>query len=452
MIIGTHIGRWVLWAAILASIGALGATLTAGWLGAGGVTNAAYTTAINTTNTGSTDLANAPAPFALSVADLIDGDFIAADALNAHIHRGDADVPSMPPSNRLQVEGAAQQDGTAFANYTTAAQRAAANDIPLLPSSPAVNDAIYFGCDNPCRSVTWDVDTAGVGTWAVTYEYWNGSNYTALVDVDDRTDAFKALGQHSVSWAMPRDWETITVTGTAVNSYWARARVSNFSAQTTQPLGSRIRYETGQWWQYINDLAVNNQDQSTLYFGGDGFAPATAHETFPGTDGIITADAAGLEPGNAYSIALKGRLDFTAAGATACIVCKTGVLTVTVSGTATTPHIGTSITGSGTGGGDTGVITVPDTGSQTIIVAANGTDAVTWVDGGGGIATYPVQTLTNNSNNWTWASGGGTDYFDWVRMDTAAPNIFVVSNSHSEFATGTLTNVSAYTAGLGLSN
>jgi hypothetical protein len=85
-------------------------------------------------------------------------------------------------------------------------------------------------------------------------------------------------------------------------------------------------------------------------------------------------------------------------------------------------------------------------------MAADGNSAATWVSDGGGMVSYDVQTITNNSNNLTWASNGGTSYFDWIRLDVATATVFEFDDTYSEFATGTLTNTTAYTAGLGLSN
>jgi hypothetical protein len=95
---------------------------------------------------------------------------------------------------------------------------------------------------------------------------------------------------------------------------------------------------------------------------------------------------------------------------------------------------------------------MPDTGTQIIIMAADGNSAATWVSDGGGMVSYDVQTITNNANNITWASNSGTNYFDWIRLDVAAATVFDFADTPAEFAVGTLTNTTAYTTGLGLSN
>jgi len=449
-VVRKNVGNMVLLAVMLLSMGVLSGMATARALHAGAVTTALYSLRSTTTNVGSTDLDDIQAPIPLSGAGLIEGNFIEADALNTVVHRGDVDVPAMPATDFIQVEGAVQQDGSVFTEYTTAAQNATLNDLPLLPAAPAVGDAWYFGCDNPCRILTTDTDTAGVGTWTLTYEYWDGSSYAAFSNVDDRSSGFTALGQRSVSWDMPADWATNTVTGSAVNSYWARARVSAFTSITTQPLGSRQRYENGQWWTWIEDLNVDTQEQVTLFLGG-ATDLATAHQTFPGTTGIITGDNADLELGNTYSLGLQGRLDFSAAGSTTYVVNKTDAFTLTVSGTASAPAIGTSITGAGTSTGDVTGVTVAATGTQNVIMASDGTSAATWVQNGG-FKSYAVQTIANNANNISWATNAGIDYFEWIRLDEITPTIYDFDTSQADFAVGTLTNTASYSAGLGLGN
>ena len=95
---------------------------------------------------------------------------------------------------------------------------------------------------------------------------------------------------------------------------------------------------------------------------------------------------------------------------------------------------------------------MPATGEQTVIVASDGADAATFVSDGGGMRSYSVQAVTDTANNLTWASNGGVDYFDFIRLDTAAPTIFDFSTSFADFAAGTLTNTQAYTGALGLAN
>ncbi|RLG42919.1 MAG: hypothetical protein DRN81_07560, partial [Thermoproteota archaeon] len=138
-----------------------------------------------------------------------------------------------------QVKGAVAYDSTndTYTNETAAANDSAANDMTLLPASPAEGDAYYFCFDQPVRVMRLNVGTAGAGTWTLTWEYWNGSAWTALSDVSDGTNGFQTTGSNEISWTVPEDWDTTTVS--SIVGYWVRARLSSFTSMTTQPLGTQ---------------------------------------------------------------------------------------------------------------------------------------------------------------------------------------------------------------------
>ncbi|KKL15285.1 hypothetical protein LCGC14_2507120, partial [marine sediment metagenome] len=403
----------------------VGAVFVVGWVfvwstavSGSSIATALYSLAVNSTNTGSTGLDDITITFPISVASLIDGDFIADDALNTDVHKGSVDIPNMPPTTRIQVEAAVTQDGDVFTDVTTAAQNATQNDVAVLPVAPLVGDAFYFGCDNACRIITFDVDTAGVNSLTLTYEHWDGDSYVALSNVDDRTSNFTVLGRNTVSWDMPVNWATQTVTSSATTSFWGRARVSAFTSQDTQPLASRVFYETGLWNTWAENLDVGNQEQVTLFLGGAADI-RTRHQIFTGDAGIVTTDAATLETTGTYAAHVFGRLDFAQAGGSTFILNKTGAITVTVSGSASAPAIGTLVTDAfGSSSGDVTGITVPGTGEQNIIIAADGSNAATFVDAGGGMVSYQVRGVTDNGNNWSWTTNGGIDYSERMQLDS----------------------------------
>ena len=135
------------------------------------------------------------------------------------------------------VDGAAADDGGVQTNETVAAQNPAANDMTLLPAAPAVNDAYYFGFSRLWDLLWLNVGTAGVGTWILAWEYWNGTAWIALADVVDDTTAFTMAGTKKVDFTRPGDWVSATIL--TMNLYWIRARVSGFTSMTTQPLGTQ---------------------------------------------------------------------------------------------------------------------------------------------------------------------------------------------------------------------
>jgi len=129
-------------------------------------------------------------------------------------------------------------DGGAYVDKTTDMNDAGANDVNLLPAVPAVDDALYLGhATKQFGQVDLTIGTAGVGTWTVAWQYWNGTAWTALNGVTDGTSHFMAAaGAVAVTFSVPPDWAKCTVDG--VNGYWVRANVATYAAVTTQPLGT----------------------------------------------------------------------------------------------------------------------------------------------------------------------------------------------------------------------
>jgi hypothetical protein len=419
-------------------------------LHAADVSGALYTLIARWTNTGSSDQNDIPAAFPVSGAAFIDQNLLADDGLNAALQKGGVDQPGMPPTTRIAIEGVVLKTGESFTDYTAAAQEDTTNDVPLLPASPGIDDALFFGCDNPCRIVTFDIDTAGVNDLTLVWEYWDGDTYEALTGVTDDTNDFESLGRETVSWDMPADWATTTVTGAAASSFWGRARVSAVTSQTTQPLGGRVFWENGEWWTWVENLDIGNQEQYTLYFGGDDML--TAHQIFPGSAGIVTADDSSIEPGGSYSLGYRGRLDFGTTGTSVCYACKTAALTLHATGSASAPGIFATLTGSGTTNLELSGISLPDTGVQTITMGVSGSTVAIFADAGGGAAFGAAQTITDNANSWTWGSQGSTDYIEYIRLYTDAPTTFAIDDTYAQWATGTHTDTAAYTGALGLDN
>jgi hypothetical protein len=139
---------------------------------------------------------------------------------------------------------------TTYTTETTAANDATTNDMNLLPATgQGVDDAYYFGHSDRFRELLINFNTAGVGVWTVTWEYWNGSAWTALSGVTDNTTGFKptvaGAFEYTVKFTKPTDWYTTTV-NSITNMYWIRGRVSAFTSIVTQPKGTRawVRFGT----------------------------------------------------------------------------------------------------------------------------------------------------------------------------------------------------------------
>lgn len=139
-------------------------------------------------------------------------------------------------------------DGGTYVDESTPFNEDTADDVEVLPATPAVDDAAYFGvAASTFQQVDLNITTQGAGTWTITWEYWNGSAWTALSGVTDGTTGFTAAtGIKSVSFTEPSDWGKCLVDGQY--AYWIRARVSAYTSVTTPP-------QVGQGWIIDSDGA-----------------------------------------------------------------------------------------------------------------------------------------------------------------------------------------------------
>jgi hypothetical protein len=126
-------------------------------------------------------------------------------------------------------------------------------DVTLLPTTPAANDAYYFGFGTTFSSMDILQSTAGNGVWTITWEYWDGSAWTALAGVSDGTSGFiGSTGALTVSWTLPGDWAESTLYERT--AYWVRARVSSYTSVVAAPKATRVCVlNSGVYEFYPND-------------------------------------------------------------------------------------------------------------------------------------------------------------------------------------------------------
>ena len=129
---------------------------------------------------------------------------------------------------KLRVAGA-------YTDYETEINDNTVDDTPLFSDgiAPGVNDAFYFGFDAEQDRVLINISTAGVGTWTLTWEYWDGGSWESLADIDDDTTGFTVAGINRVTWTVPGDWDTVAVDGDTY--YWVKARISAYTSSTVRP-------------------------------------------------------------------------------------------------------------------------------------------------------------------------------------------------------------------------
>lgn len=176
-------------------------------------------------------------------------------------------------------------DGGAYTDETTPFGEATGDDVEVLPATPAVGDAVYFGhATLQFDRVDLNLTTDGDGTWTIAWEYWNGTEFTALADVTDGTGGFiaSATGWLSVTYTLPGDWAKNTVDG--VNAYWIRARVATYSAVTTAP-------QVGQGY-IITQAADAGWTDDTEDFNDSGAGDVAALPAYPiAGDGLYIGHA-----------------------------------------------------------------------------------------------------------------------------------------------------------------
>lgn len=136
------------------------------------------------------------------------------------------------------LDGVIADDGGAQTDETTEANNATIDDMTLLPATPEVDDAYYFGLSSPWDWLCLNISQTGAGSWTIKWEYWNGSTWVDLPSgYYDTSNGFRNGGKQSLSFVRPTDWATSSIL--LLDLYWVRARISAYSSITTQPLGAQ---------------------------------------------------------------------------------------------------------------------------------------------------------------------------------------------------------------------
>ena len=119
-----------------------------------------------------------------------------------------------------------------------------ANDFDILPATPASDDAFYLGAAETFDRFRIDIETAADfgAVDDVSWEYWNGTIWSALSGITDETDSFTNTGDDQVvSWTIPGNWATTTVNSQGP-LYYVRGRSD--TTATVQPVGSQVQLNT----------------------------------------------------------------------------------------------------------------------------------------------------------------------------------------------------------------
>lgn len=134
------------------------------------------------------------------------------------------------------VAAAIADDGGVFTDETTEANENTTGDVTLLPASAAADDAYYFGFATPFSDLKLVISQAITGTATITWEYWNGSAWTALTVAGAGAD-LETAGTQPVTFTAPSDWATTTVNSQGPFYF---VRLVTDGAHTQQPLATRV--------------------------------------------------------------------------------------------------------------------------------------------------------------------------------------------------------------------
>lgn len=167
-----------------------------------------------------------------------DDDIINIDDLGGFVER----VSSERFEFNQDIDSAIADDGGSLTVQTSDANDDGLDDITLLPESPAVGDAYYFGMDSPFSGFDIQISTAGSGTWDIVWEYFDGSTWQTLPNISDGTSDFQSANENTVSWDVPSDWVRRRVDED--RKYFVRARLNSYNTPVgdyEQPLGAQVR-------------------------------------------------------------------------------------------------------------------------------------------------------------------------------------------------------------------
>lgn len=153
------------------------------------------------------------------------------------------------------IAAAIADDGGALTDETTVARdRSTTNDVTLFPTTPVVNvDQYYFGGLTQFDKLTVRVGTAGVGTYALTWEYWNGAWVTLTTTT---ADDFKATSANVITFSKPGDWATTTVNSQGPY-YYVRARWTS-GTMTTSPIGNNASMTVTKYVPFSQSDTITN--------------------------------------------------------------------------------------------------------------------------------------------------------------------------------------------------
>lgn len=180
-------------------------------------------------------------------------------------YTSDVDVYVSAGSSGKVVAGVADNT-TVFTDETRQAndsRTGAGNTMTLIPAAtPATPDGFYFGHTEQFLQMDLDVLTAGIGTYTIAWEYWNGS-WTSLSGLSDGTNNYKNSGSNRISWTTPAGWAVTTVTNQpgTTSLYYVRARFVSGTVTTT-PIGRAAQLDVTKYGRWETESVITSSGLS----------------------------------------------------------------------------------------------------------------------------------------------------------------------------------------------
>jgi hypothetical protein len=268
-----------------------------------------------------------------------------------------------------------------FVDQTAGFNDATVANWTIFPAAEAVGDYAAIGASQRFNRVVFDSagGTPGVGG-VVTWEYWNGSAWTALAGVADATTGFTAAASdgQELTFTIPTDWAQTTLNSVA--AYYIRARITTIygtnpiydqgfisGVYAAPPAGSTLEIRVG-------TTLENGTTRVITFAGGELIAAAVT----------LINNVIGAPASTPVAVNNAGALDLQS------IVRGSGGRVEVVGGTAVV-YLGQT-TGSATGTGD--AFDIDATTQAEIIALANGVlaDSELDTDGDGNLRVRNTAT------------------------------------------------------------
>ena len=154
-----------------------------------------------------------------------------SDGLITYVHNFEGDIDILVRARNQGIATAAiADDGGVLTDETDEANDVTADDVNLLPATPVADDQYYIAhaVDQFTRVKVDVTDANGTGS-TITWQYFNGTIFTALSGVVDGTNNFENTGENIVSWDLPGDWVANTI-NTQGPFFYVRARLTTLGS------------------------------------------------------------------------------------------------------------------------------------------------------------------------------------------------------------------------------